>query len=42
MNRREVIAASRGLGPRRHFATLTARDRIPAAFANRDHVTAGG
>jgi putative tryptophan/tyrosine transport system substrate-binding protein len=24
------------------FATLTARDRIPAAFANRDHVTAGG
>ena len=24
------------------FATLMARDRIPAAFANRDHVTAGG
>jgi putative tryptophan/tyrosine transport system substrate-binding protein len=24
------------------FATLTARDRIPAAFPNRDHVTAGG
>jgi putative tryptophan/tyrosine transport system substrate-binding protein len=24
------------------FATLAARDRIPAAFANRDHVTAGG
>jgi putative tryptophan/tyrosine transport system substrate-binding protein len=25
-----------------HFATLTARERIPAAFANRDHVTVGG
>ena len=24
------------------FATLTARDRMPAAFANRDHVIAGG
>jgi putative ABC transport system substrate-binding protein len=24
------------------FATLTARDRIPAAFANADHVAAGG
>jgi putative ABC transport system substrate-binding protein len=24
------------------FGTLTARHRIPAAFANRDHVTAGG
>jgi hypothetical protein len=24
------------------FATLTARDRIPAAYTNRDHVVAGG
>ena len=24
------------------FATLTARDRIPAAYANRDFVAAGG
>jgi putative ABC transport system substrate-binding protein len=27
---------------RGQFATLTARDRIPAAYTNRDHVAAGG
>ena len=27
---------------RGQFATLTARDRIPAAYANRDYVAAGG
>jgi putative tryptophan/tyrosine transport system substrate-binding protein len=25
-----------------HFAALTARERIPAAFSDRDHVTVGG
>jgi putative ABC transport system substrate-binding protein len=29
-------------GRRGQFATLTARDRIPAAYTNRDHVAAGG
>ena len=29
-------------GRRVQFATLTARDRIPAAYSNRDYVEAGG
>ena len=37
------VAADGFLSSRRgQFATLTARDRIPAAYANRDDVTAGG
>ena len=38
-----LVAADGFLSSRRgQFATLTARDRIPAAYANRDDVAAGG
>jgi putative tryptophan/tyrosine transport system substrate-binding protein len=37
------VAADAFFGSRAvQFATLTARDRIPAAYINRDHVVAGG
>jgi putative ABC transport system substrate-binding protein len=38
-----LVAPDGFLSSRRgQFATLTARDRIPAAYANRDDVAAGG
>ena len=37
------VAADAFFGSRRvQFATLTARDRIPATYAKREHVAAGG
>ena len=37
-----VAADAFFISRRVQFATLTARDRIPAAYADRDHVAAGG